>query len=101
MAPSVDATGRFDLRRSMALLSLADLYVGNDSGPMNLAAAMGVRAFGLFGASIVNNSPRIEPIVRDRFFPGMRGISPTGAAEQIGPALAGLGRGDPARGRRR
>ncbi len=86
-APGVDVTGRFDLPRSIALLSLADLYVGNDSGPMNLAAALGVRAFGLFGSSVVNNSPRIELIVRDRFFPGMSGITPEGAAKRIAPAL--------------
>ena len=34
-----------------ALLSEADLYVGNDTGLLNVAAAVGTQALGLFGAS--------------------------------------------------
>jgi heptosyltransferase-2 len=37
------------LDASAALISLSDLFVGNDSGPMNLAAAVGTRAIGLYG----------------------------------------------------
>lgn len=33
-----------------ALLAEADFYVGNDTGVMNLAAAVGIRTYGLFGA---------------------------------------------------
>lgn len=91
--PSVDVTGQLSLPEAIALLSLADLYIGNCSGPLNMAAALGVRSFGLFGGSVVlHHSPLIEPIIRDRFFPGMRGITPKGAAERIAPALAKLGR---------
>ena len=36
-----------------ALMQNADLFVGCDSGPMNLAAAVGTPAFGLFGATPV------------------------------------------------
>ena len=89
--PAVDVTGQFSLPEAIALLSLADLYIGNCSGPLNMAAALGVRSFGLFGGSMVlHHSPLIEPIIRDRFFPGMRGITPKGAAGRIKPALAGL-----------
>lgn len=35
--------------QSAALLKRADLYAGPDSGPLNLAAAVGTRAIGLFG----------------------------------------------------
>ncbi|ALL14627.1 glycosyltransferase family 9 protein [Caulobacter henricii] len=34
-----------------ALLSRADLFIGNDSGPLNLAASVGLTAIGLFGDS--------------------------------------------------
>jgi ADP-heptose:LPS heptosyltransferase len=36
-------------RESAAALAGACLFVGHDSGPMHLAAAMGVRCIGLFG----------------------------------------------------
>ncbi len=36
-------------RRLSALLSLASLYIGNDSGPTHLAAALGVPTIALFG----------------------------------------------------
>lgn len=34
-----------------ALLSRADIFIGNDSGPLNLAASVGITAIGLFGDS--------------------------------------------------
>jgi heptosyltransferase-2 len=37
------------LQPSAALLSLAGFYVGNNTGMMNLSAAVGVRTYGLFG----------------------------------------------------
>ncbi len=48
----------------VALLAEADLFVGNDSGLMNLRAAVGRTAYGLFGASgPLRHSPSIVPIV--------------------------------------
>lgn len=43
------AAGRTSLHELAALLSVCDVFVGNDSGPMHLAAAMGTRTIGLFG----------------------------------------------------
>ena len=43
------AAGRTSLHELAALLSQCDVFVGNDSGPMHLAAAMGARTIGLFG----------------------------------------------------
>lgn len=40
------------LDRIVALLAGADLFVGNDTGVMNIAAAVGCPALGLFGAPI-------------------------------------------------
>ena len=48
----------------IALLAEADVFVGNDSGLMNLRAACGRQAFGLFGASgPLLHSRLIEPII--------------------------------------
>jgi lipopolysaccharide heptosyltransferase II len=41
------------LTEAAALLRLADLFIGPSSGPMNLAAAGGTDAFGLFGSTPV------------------------------------------------
>jgi len=47
-----------------ALLSAADFYVGNDTGMLNLAAAVGRPAFGLFGATPpLSHSRTIVPIL--------------------------------------
>ena len=47
----VDLVGNDDLLITAACLEHADLYIGNDSGLMHLAAAMGVPTLGLFGPS--------------------------------------------------
>jgi heptosyltransferase-2 len=44
----INACG-LELIQTTALLRLADLFVGPNSGPMNLAAACGTQAIGLFG----------------------------------------------------
>ncbi|HVI62637.1 MAG TPA: glycosyltransferase family 9 protein [Bradyrhizobium sp.] len=41
------------LIEAAALLRLADLFIGPSSGPLNLAAAGGTEAFGLFGSTPV------------------------------------------------
>lgn len=38
-----------DIRELAALLGRCAMYVGNDSGPMHIAAAMGARTLGVFG----------------------------------------------------
>lgn len=47
------AIGSTDIRQSMALLSLASLFVGNDSGIMHLAAALHLPLVALFGPQSV------------------------------------------------
>ena len=78
-----------------ALLSLCDRYVGNDTGVLNLAAAVGVRCVGIFGASMpLRHSRRIrcvEPapaVDMDRRGAGMyaggeRGMAAIGVAEVV------------------
>ena len=47
----IDLIGRVDLAAAAACLARADLYVGNDSGLMHMAAAVGTPTLGLFGPS--------------------------------------------------
>ena len=41
--------GKLSIRELAALLSRASIYIGNDSGPLHLAALSGVTCIGLFG----------------------------------------------------
>jgi heptosyltransferase II len=45
----VNLAGRLDLRRSIAVLSRCRLFIGNDSGTMHIAAALGVPLAAIFG----------------------------------------------------
>lgn len=45
----INATGRFKLSETAVLLKYCRIYLGNDSGPLHLAAAMGTPTLGLFG----------------------------------------------------
>jgi heptosyltransferase-2 len=76
-----------------ALLRRADLFVGPDSGPMNLAAAVGTSAFGLFGATkVLTYSRFIDPVLpddgREFTLDGMQRISPGNVLARIEPYLA-------------
>ena len=54
------------LIEALALLRLADLFIGTDSGPINLAVAAQTDAFALFGATpVLKYSKFIKPIVPD------------------------------------
>ncbi|MGH7160333.1 MAG: glycosyltransferase family 9 protein, partial [Acetobacteraceae bacterium] len=46
---AIDLTGRLSLPEAAACLGRAALFVGNDSGLMHLAAAVGTPTIGLFG----------------------------------------------------
>jgi lipopolysaccharide export system permease protein len=50
-APVLDLAGKLDLLASAAALERAALFVGNDSGLMHIAAAIGAPTLGLFGPS--------------------------------------------------
>ena len=76
-----------------ALLHLADLFVGPDSGPMNIAAAGGTPAFALFGSTPVHRYSRfIHPIEpadgRGQAPDGMARILPAQVFARIEPYLA-------------
>ena len=91
-APAVNACD-LSVVEAAALLRLADLFVGPDSGPMNLAAAGATPAFGLFGSTpILNYSKFIHAIEPDDgrgpAKDGMVRITPGAVMQRVEPYLA-------------
>ena len=79
------------LIEAAALLRLADLFVGPSSGPLNLAAAGGTEAFGLFGSTPVLTYSKFIHAVTPNSGPclgGMAQIAPAQVLERIAPYLS-------------
>lgn len=79
------------LVEAAALLRLADLFVGPSSGPLNLAAAGGTDAFGLFGSTpLLTYSRFIHAIAPPggQSANGMRRILPAQVLTRIAPYLS-------------
>ncbi|MEA3489893.1 MAG: lipopolysaccharide heptosyltransferase II [Candidatus Omnitrophota bacterium] len=53
----LDLTGELNLKELAALLKKADLFIGNDTGPMHMAAALEVPVIAIFGRNIPGVSP--------------------------------------------
>jgi heptosyltransferase-2 len=88
-ATTVNACG-LTLTEAAALLRLADLFVGTDSGPMNLAAAGATDAFALFGSTPVLTYSKFIHAIEPPGGPaagGMVRISPAQVLERIAPYL--------------
>jgi heptosyltransferase II len=49
LSHAVILTGKTDLAELIAMISLCDLFITNDSGPMHLAAALGIPTLAIFG----------------------------------------------------
>jgi len=61
--PLVDAHGRLSLMDLVFLFKQAHLYIGNDSGPMHLAAASGIPVIALFGPTeLIRWRPRVSAV---------------------------------------
>lgn len=89
-AEAVNACG-LKLVEAAALLQQADLFVGADSGPMNIAAATGTDAYALFGATqVLTYSKFIHPIVPEGGPQpgGMARIAPASVLARIAPRLS-------------
>lgn len=68
-AAAVDLTGRTDPLAAAACLERAALYIGNDSGLMHIAAAVGTPTLGLFGPGYPEHyapwGPRARVVIGD------------------------------------
>jgi lipopolysaccharide heptosyltransferase II len=87
---AVNACG-LTLGESAALLRHADLFVGPNSAPLNLAAAGETEAFGLFGTTpVLTYSTFIHAIAPQGGISadGMRRIAPADVLERIAPFVA-------------
>ncbi len=61
--PNVVNISRLNIAEAAALISCCNLFIGNDSGPMNIAAALGIATIGLFGATApLRYSKHIRPL---------------------------------------
>jgi heptosyltransferase-2 len=49
---AVNLAGKTNVRQLFAVMAKMDLFIGNDSGPMHIAAAQGVKTIGLFGPNL-------------------------------------------------
>jgi len=49
---TLNLAGKFTLRQTFYLISKCKVFIGNDSGPMHIAAAMNVKTIGLFGPNL-------------------------------------------------
>jgi ADP-heptose:LPS heptosyltransferase len=71
----IDLAGRLDILTAAACLARATMFVGNDSGLMHLAAAMGIPTLGLFGPSREEHygpwGPRAMAVRTDLSFEGI------------------------------
>jgi len=88
-----NAVNACDLKliEAAALLAHSDLFIGTDSGPLNLAAATSTDAFGFFGATpVLKYSKYIHPIVPDGgpARGGMVRISPAQVLGEVRPYLS-------------
>jgi heptosyltransferase-2 len=59
----INVAGKTTLMELCELLSCCKLVLGNDSGPMHLAAALGVAVVGVFGASAPELTAPLGPRV--------------------------------------
>jgi len=55
---TMDLAGALDLKELAAVLKRADLFVGNDAGPMHMAAAVGTPVIAVFGRNIPGVGPK-------------------------------------------
>jgi len=87
----VNACGRMVPRVSAAALGNATLFIGHDSGPLHLAAAMGIRCVGLYGD---NNPPKKwHPYFGDHeIIHNMKGVRQISVDDVISAVDRGLGK---------
>ena len=73
---AIDLVGRLSVAEAAACLARLDLFVGNDSGLMHLAAAAGAPTLGLFGRSRADEYAPAGPLAAVAVAPGPAGEAP-------------------------
>ncbi|MEM7227099.1 MAG: glycosyltransferase family 9 protein [Pseudomonadota bacterium] len=87
-APGAHNAASLPIDQTAALLSSCRLYVGNDTGVLNMAAAVGTDGIGLFGGSPpLAYSPHIHALTPQDSGAGMAGIT----VDQVLAAIAAQG----------
>ena len=61
--PPVDLTGKTSISELPGLLSVCQLFVGNDSGAMHVAAAVGLQVVAVFGPTDADGTAPVTPLV--------------------------------------
>lgn len=85
------------LQEVIALLAESQLFIGNDTGMLNLSAACGTHSIGLFGhpvsAWVASSSPRIHPVYPEAGLSseGVRQIRPHAVVQHITQMEASCG----------
>jgi heptosyltransferase-2 len=75
-APAADLSGRTSIRLLAALIERAGLFLGNDSGAMHLAAALGTPLAALFGPGSPERTAPVAPSSRVRVLTRLYPCSP-------------------------
>jgi heptosyltransferase II len=60
--PAIDLTGKTPIVELPALLSRCNLFIGNDSGAMHVAAAVGLPVVAIFGPTDPNGTAPVTPM---------------------------------------
>ncbi len=84
--------GRLDLHELIAVIGRADALVASSTGPLHLAAALGIVAVGVYGAQVSRSAarwgpigPRAHALTFDPDCPRCRGKDPCDCASRIPP----------------
>lgn len=67
---AINLVGRTSIRQGMAMLALSDLFIGPDSGLLNMAASLNIPSIGIYGPI----SPRVRANYFERHFSLFAGI---------------------------
>jgi ADP-heptose:LPS heptosyltransferase len=73
---AIDLVGKLTLPEAAACLRRAQIYIGNDSGLMHIAAAAGTPTLGLFGRSMASEYAPAGPHTAIAVAPGPAGNAP-------------------------
>ena len=85
---AIDACGKSTIGGMAALIARCGIFLGNDSGPMHVAGALGLPVVAIFGPGDPDRTAAWDPVIHAerRGSPAGGPGSGRGGAERIGPA---------------